>query len=289
MDYFLSAQNSTFNFWQIDLMIESFNQLNKESSLAVCTYSDSEANAQSFDKRFFANLSSHQRKVFINNTGLARGCTDLNKLYNILGSLTTGFIKQPFTALEPYIVFRKDYFMPEPEVPSFVFYMDPLFTLEEVEKNVGPFYDWLKIERESFESGWIPIGEIYSFNKLPLTFFSSAVVIAEKLALHQMLEKNKVWHRTVDLAIAINALVTSSGIQFRGDCAMVSPINTDFDSPLISYKDGFPPQFFRSMYSFIPPTEISFGDPIEELSKIDYTMNSRYTSNLARSILERRT
>lgn len=285
MDYFLSVPNSTYFYWQLELLIQSFKDLNKEENLSIFIYSRPEDSTQYLNNMFSKNLIAHKKKIYTSNPGLVKGCPELNKLYNLLTAVNSGYIKQPFVLLEPCTVFRKDYFFPEPDASTFAFTVDPFFTVEEVEKNVGPFYEWFNLEKSVFESSWIPIGEVYAFNNLTSNFFSSCMIIAEKLALHQMLDNKKVWERTADLAIAICVLVKSSQVSCRGDCSIVGPINSDFDSFLVGYKDGYPPAFLRSMYPFNP---LSFGDPIEELSKINYTNNSSYISNIARRIIARR-
>lgn len=289
MDYFLSVPDSPYYHWQLDLLIESFKNNGCEEKLSVCICRDQGPQA-SYNEKFLNNINSHERKIYTNNLGEKRGCNELNKLYNLLNFLNAEKIKQPLLVLEPYSVLRREYQLlrADESRPSFTFSVDPLFTFEEVEKNVGPFYTWLGIDKNVLESSWIPIGELYVFNKVPMSFFNTTVRIAEKLALHQLLENDTVWKRTSDLAVAINALINSSSIFCKGDCNIISPMDSEFDSFLISYKDGYPPNFHKSMFSFKPPLGLSFGDPIEVLSGMNYSPNSSYISSIARRSFARR-
>jgi hypothetical protein len=291
MDYFLSVPDSPYYHWQLDLLIESFKNKDCEEKLSICIYRDQESAQVSYNENFLSNINSHGKKFYTNNVGEKRGCYELNKLYNILNFLSIEKISQPFMVIEPYSVIRREYELPKADdvTPSFTFAVDPFFTLEEVEKNVGPFYSWIGIERSVLESAWIPVGEFYIFNKVPINFFLDTVRLAEKLALQQMLATDKVWKRTADLALAINALINSSSILCRGDCNVISPINSEFESFFVSYKDGYLPNFHRAMFSYQPPFALSFGDPIEVLSEINYSPNSSYVSNIARRAFERRT
>ena len=290
MDYFLSVPDLPYYHWQLDLLIESFQIKNCEDKLSVCIYNAQESSRVGYNEDFLKNISSHERKVYTSNVGDKRGCCEINKLYNLLNFLNANKIKQPLMVIEPYNVLRKEYDLSiaDASIPSFIFSVDPFFTLEEVEKNVGPFYSWFGLEKSIFESSWIPIGDIYIFNKVPTNFFFDTVRIAEKLALHQMLANNSVWKRTSDLAVSINALLNASSILCKGDCNIFSPMNSDFDSSFISYKDGYPPNFHKSMFSFKPPFGLSFGDPIKVLSGINYSPNSSYISNVARRSVARR-
>lgn len=288
MDYFLSIENSQYYHWQAELLIESFKANACEDKLFMYVFSNNIPT--SYNKNFFDNITYHKRKEYLSNIGEQKGCVELNKIYSIVNSLATQRINQPFFVLEPDTVLRKEIFNREEDgfYSSFIFYVDPLFTIEEAEKNVGPFCEWLELDRDTFESGWLPIAESYMFNKIPIELFFSMMQDAEKMAVYQILEKGKVWGRTCDLAVAINIIKNISSILCRGDYQLSSPIDSGSDSYFVSYKDGYLPNFHKSMFKYGPPINLSFGDPISCLSELNFSPNSSYVAKIARSSIEKR-
>lgn len=288
MDYFLSITDSQYHHWQSELLIESFKSNNCENKLYI--YVSSAEKAFSYNKNFIGNLLSHKRKKYFLNLGLQKGCSELNKIYSLRNALATKAIEQPVCVLEPDLVMKRQIDFRESDgiYSSFVFSIDPFSTIENAEKNVGPFTEWLGLERSFIESNWLPVGDSYIINKFPLEFFFKVVEDAEKLAVYQMLNGNKVWNRTCDLALTLNVISNVSKIYCRGDYQIIGPIDSDANASFVTYKNGYLPNFHKSMFKFEPPADLSLGDPIKVLSDLSFSPNSIYVSKIARKTIEQR-
>ena len=103
MDYFVSVDNSVFNRWQLELLIESFKFYELEDSLSVALSDVNENGLQIFDK----NLKNHKRKVTYADYGAIRGYKPLNFLYNLYFAVRDGVVAQPFYCLSPDVVLKK--------------------------------------------------------------------------------------------------------------------------------------------------------------------------------------
>jgi len=285
MDYFLNIRNSKYHHWQADLLLESliFNKCQEKLLLSI---SGVDINT---DAEFIKNVYRHKRKEAHEDLGLTKGYSDLNKLYNFANAVIFERVTQPVCVLEPHTVLRKEPTVPELNglYPSFIFSVDPSFTVEQAEHSVGDFFSWSGLGRKEVEDMWIPLGGIYIFNKMPPQVFLQAVDLAESLFVRQTVNNKKVWSRTCDLALVLTIIKNQPHILCRGDYGISGPIDSGTDSFFVSYEHGYLPNFHKSMFTFEPPINLSFGNPIETMSKLEFSPNSSYVAKLARRLLEK--
>ena len=285
MDYFVNVENTPYYQWQLELLIESFKKNEIEDKLFIAISTDERVK---INKDFYTNISSHKRIIFVKNVGEEKGFSSLNLPYSLHVAIEKDLISQPFTVIEPDMVLNHEIKMEATDTADFLFDVDPFFTLENAEKNVGNFCEWFGKDREKIKKDWFPIGICYALNNFPKHFFYKVTKDAEKLALHQLLQGNKIWSNTVKLSLALNLADNLSKINARGTYDLVSQATSPSQFPFISYKQGMLPQFHKSMFSYPPPSYFSFGDPIETLSNIYYTPNIKFVSELASKSLENR-
>jgi hypothetical protein len=280
MDYFVNVENSPGQQWQAELLIESFKQQQLEESLVVGL---SMTNIPPKGE-FCRNLYSHCRIHSIANIGEVRGFDRLNWLYSMSNMLRSGSLKQPFVSIETNsVLFKPVAIDRQKEVPHVVFQVNPFFTLESVEEYIPTIKKHLK------SADWVPLGSTIYFNNIPQGYFDRAVYLTEVLAYEQLRAGKEIWRHTDRVAWVINIL------EMMGRCVIEG--RYDFEMTMmdhgqshnfINYERGAPPHFSKSMFQFLPPAMLSFGNPLDILAGLNEevgTSSVQYVSDLAKYCL----
>jgi hypothetical protein len=202
MEYFVSAENTPYYQWQLELLIESFKQKGLENNLVIgLAHSDQPAQAD-----FCRNLYSHKRIFPHENIGKVRGYPRMNGLYSLHWAVLYGIIKQPFVYIEADMVLNKPMnITPKPNnICHLIFCPDPFFTEDFAEENMGNFKHLLNKAKTDYQGRWPQIGSIIYFNNTPPELFSRAIMYAEILAYKQIRKGRQIWSKTDRAAWAIN-------------------------------------------------------------------------------------
>jgi hypothetical protein len=284
MEYFVSAENTPYYHWQLELLIESFKQNNCEDQLLVALAA---ADAPTHNA-FCRNLLKHKNVYAHQNIGELRGYKALNEIYAVSWSLDNQMLKQPFAQISADVVLRRPLTISFNNAPEIIFDPDPFFTIEAAEDAIGPFWEWIDKSKEDYSTKWVPIGPIMIFNNIPSLIFQRTITIAESLALQQLLAGKPIWEHTKKLAWAINLSDYVGQIQLRGDYTLAMNMLSNGGSPFIHYEHGLPPVFNKTMFQYSPPNFVSFGDPFEVLAANFPTPASHFISQLAQSNLAAR-
>ena len=281
MEYFLHVEDDLYHAWRAGLLIESFKANNLEDKLLIS--SASYEKIRSSGSHLAKNLLLHKRKISVPSIE-KKECKELNRAYGLNLAVLGKYIKQPFCFLDIDSVLMSEPSIESDSNPGFTFYVDPNFTIDEAEKNVGDFLKWGGLDRASLENVWLPLGGFQIFQNFPNSFFSKTLDYADQLAVRQLVETRKVWEKTHELSLVLN--LATLGAKAYGSHSMCSPMSAGGKTNFISYNYGHPPIFHNSMFKF--ESNISFGDPISILSEIKYSPNSKYISTIARRLIERR-
>lgn len=285
MEYLVSAENSPYNQWQLELLIESFKHHQCEDDLLLCL-TKSDIPAHPF---YCRNISTHKRIQAHENIGEVRGYKPLNNLYNLMWSVKENWIEQPFTYIPTDVVLKNKINIHfKNEYPEIIFAPSPFFTLDFAEENIGPFWEVLDKTKADYESNWVPVGPILIFNQIPIGTFIRTIAIAEKLALKQLLDNKPIWEHTDKLAWAINLSDHVGSVMLRGDYTLTMNMLDRGNAPFIHYEHGLPPVFNKTMFQYLPPDLVSLGDPFEILIQNSPTENAYFLSNLAKISFDER-
>ena len=285
MEYLVSAENTPYHQWQLELLIESFKHNKCEDDLLVCL-SESDAPIHNL---YWRNIPNHRRLKGHENIGKIRGHTELNFLYDICWAIQDKLITQPFVYIPTDVVLKEKINLNmQSEIAEIVFAPSPFFTLELAEESVGPFWEAANRTKSDYETKWVPLGPIIIFNKIPYEFFQRTIVIAEKLALQQLLRKQPIWEHTAKLALSMNISEYIEYMILRGDYTLTMTMLDSSNSPFIHYEHGMPPVFNKTMFQYAVPDLVSFGDPFEILAVNAPTESSYFMSELAKKNLETR-
>lgn len=285
MDYLASAENTPFQQWQLELLIESFKYQNCEDDLLICL---AESDLP-IHPNFWRNISNHKRIKAHENIGKTRGYTALNAVYNLAWAVRNKWINQPFAYIPTDVVLKNKLNIKlQSDHPEVVFSPNPFFTIESAEEAVGPFWEITNKTKTDYEMAWVPLGPILIFNKISEEIFDRAIVLTEKLALQQLLEKRPIWEHTSTLAWAMNLSDYRGQLLLRGDYDLTMTMLHNSNAPFIHYEHGLPPVFNKAMFRYAPPDFVSFGDPFEILAENSPTENAYFLSQLAKISLAAR-
>jgi len=285
MDYFISAEQKAYCDWQLDLLLLSFKNNNLPNQPLVAL---AETNEPRYEKLHL--LNKHDQVFSHQNLGQKRGFAGLNELYTLSWALDNNKIKMPLCVLKPHFILKYANFNPfrVEGSPSFVFAIDPFFTFDVVEKNVGDFAKDMTNSKAVYREKWLPLGDVFFINNLPISLVRRTAQIAEFLILNQILQKKTVWENTIKLAWIINMIDVADQVHIHGNYDFTSTMIDSQDTPFIDYTHGMPPVFNKNMFLYPPPSYMSFGDPIETISNCYNTKNSHYMSELANELLSKR-
>lgn len=285
MEYLVSTENTPYYRWQLELLIESFKHHNQEENLLVCLSGESDSNAA--NNLFWRNISNHKRIKAHENIGEIRGHKGVNALYDLHFAVQKQWISQPFVYIPTDVVLKNKLNVDlSTDYPEIVFFPSPFFTFELAEEKAGPFWEITNKKKDDYEKKWIPLGPIMIFNKIPELLFERAIVLAEKLALQQLLRKQPIWEHTATLAWSMNLSDFSDNFLLRSNYYLKMTMLDIGNSPFIHYEHGLPPVFNKTMFKYKSPEFLSFGDPFQILAENSPTENAHFMSELAKKILK---
>lgn len=284
MEYFVNAENTTYNHWQLELLVGSFNYNKLQDKLTVAlSESDSLSNYN-----FTKNLFQHKKLSMHANVGQLREFPEINSLYCLAWAVENNQLSQPFAVLKPHMVIQQEPQLEFSSYPEVIFNPDHFFTFNNIIEHVGQFWEWFAKDREYYEKKWVPMGSIVIFNNIPSSFFARTISIAETLAVRQLMNGRKIWSKTIELALAINLSDYFSKITIRGQYSLSTNMLGNSNNPFIDFEHGLPPVFNKSMFKFSPPNYSSFGDPFEILAQHEPTPAAHFISILAKENLKSR-
>lgn len=103
MQYFVSAENTSYHYWQLELLIESFKINNLENDLYIFLAENDNPKIKGFSK----NLINHKNRFQHENFGREHGCLSLNRPFALFQALGSGCIKPPFAIIHTDMILRK--------------------------------------------------------------------------------------------------------------------------------------------------------------------------------------
>lgn len=280
MDYFVSAEDTPFYHWQLELLIHSFHLQGLRDSLVICLASATGPTICDFRKL----LMSHPRILLHDNVGQQRGYRYLNKIYGITAALAQGMLKVPFCVIEPDMVMVRPV---ETGSYNISVQVKPSLTLEECERNGLHLDKYLQAAGK--EKVWMPLGSVYAFNNVPDQIFSRIADWIELLVYENCKTKEEFapWKHVDRAGWALGLMEYYGHLSFksRHDFEMTlldHRINHNF----IHYSHGLPPVFSKFSYKYEPPDHMASSDsPYLPLLEHNPTTSTNFLQQVVRSYL----
>ncbi len=255
IDYFVSAENTAYQHWQLELLIESFKLQGLQDNLAIALANNQEEKLVDFTH----NIKKHKRIFLHDNRGLKS--PPLNRIYSLFTALENKLVKQPLVLIDPDMILVT----PVSYTENITFQVNPLFTKDYCPIEIG---------------NWIPLGSVMIFNDVPLDFFKRVIERAESLEL----DKN-CWHNE-RVAWILTMLEYHGHISYKGVYDLEMTMMDNLKHNFIHYTKGLPPVFNKYMYKYKPPNTFVMGNLFDCLLENNPTMSTDYMQQVVRSYLK---
>lgn len=286
MEYFVSAEDTSYHHWQLELLIESFKIHNLQDKLVIAVASNNEEKMVDFS----ANLKTCQRIFMHDNIGRKRGYLPLNRPYSLFAAISQGLVKLPVTLIDPDMLLVVPLAAPQENIQ---FQLKPLFSCDYVTQNHCPIRKHIKellkirnAEEDSEINYWIPLGSVMTFSNVPNDFFGRAVEWTETLEYERKKTAGKDWWYTERAAWIMTLLEYHGHLSYHGrhDLEMTL-LDNNKKNHFIHYTHGLPPVFSKLMYRFQPPQAFTMGSLFDVLLENNPTSSTNYMQYVVRSYL----
>ena len=284
MEYFVSAEDTSYHHWQLELLIESFKLQGLQDKLVIGIAENNEQ--KSID--FSSNLKDFKRIFLHDNIGQKRGYLPINRPYSLLIAVSEGLIKPPFALIDPDMILVNP--IPDP-TENIQFQLKPTFTCNFADQNHCPVKKYIKelLNAKNIKDEidyWIPLGNVIVFKDVPKEFFTRAVEWSEILEYERKQSTDKDWWFTERVAWIMTLLEFNGTLTYNGRYDLeMSLIDNNKINHFIHYSQGLPPVFNKLMYRFQPPFNFAMGDLFSTLLENNPTTSTNYLQHVVRSYL----
>lgn len=271
MQYIVSAENSSYFYWQLELLIESFKMKGIEDQLLVLLAENDLPKIKGFSK----NLIEHKNKFEHENFGLKNNYLPLNRPFAILQALRSGLLKFPFALIHADMVLKSPIEQEfEQDIVLDSYFLKP--NNYQVDEEINEILKKRGLnEREKAPITLPPFGVIV---------FNSAV---DELFFHSIINKTKKFLEEENPFCEYAAWETSffeilGGYSFGGN-QFSSGLLDNLEGNFIHYKYGIPP-YFNKKY-FMDNNKIMSGrvNPYDALLEHNLTSNSNFLNKVINS------
>lgn len=289
MQYFVSAENTSYFYWQLELLIESFAMLGLEGDLVVGM---AENDSQKIGG-FSSNLVRHANKFVHPNEGRHVGYLPLNRVGAVRYALAYGLLKFPFALIHADMVMRRPLDAPAEDSPEVVLNNFDDYSAAEEEMVKGEIAGELAslAENRGVSQGDLPkvpflsppIVFNCSFESIADVFFSrlqtNMVGLAERKGPSFPCEK-AAWELTLTESFqhcSVTGKYMSAPLLFDSD-----------DSNFIHYRTGIPPVFHKRFYRYEEGVYLVGQGPYDTLLEHNPSMGTDFVQKVVRSYADGR-
>lgn len=290
MQYFVSIENSSYFYWQIELLIESFLMQGLEDKLVIGI---AENNSQKI-KGFSGNLVKHPHKFMHPNDGKDLGYMPVNRINSLRTALVTGILKFPFTLIHADMILRNPVDDFKEEYKEYGVILNNFEDVNQVEvqkikQEIKPSIEKLARER-GVEVKDLP----------PVTFFSGPVVFRSpfeyfqndffsklQINLLSILEKNGGDFPCEKAAWELTLIESFQHCGIRGDFLAAPLMHANENMNFIHYKNGIPPIFNKKFFKFDTPPYYVLTSPYDVILEHNPNINTNYLHQVIRSYKRR--
>jgi hypothetical protein len=241
MQYLVSIENTTYFYWQIELLIESFKMKGLEDKLVIAIAE----NDSTKDSQYTKNISKHENQFMHANVGQQSNFLPLNKIFATITALEEGRVQQPFALIHPDMVLFKEL---EARSENIAFNVDPR-TIAVIAK-LQPHLNQLA-KNNNIEN--IPnnlfLGGVLQFNDVDIAFYQRVYNWMRWFAQQQQ-NQNESWD------IAKGAWILSA-YEYLGQhtylgLLLEGQLFHNIECPnFVHYSDGLMPIFSKNYYKNI--------------------------------------
>lgn len=284
MQYFVSAENTSYFYWQLELLIESFAMLGMQDSLVVAMAENESQKVGGFSD----NLVRHQNKFIHPNEGRDAGYLPLNRAVSIRYALAYGLLKFPFAVIHADMVMRRPLSDPEEGSPAITLNNFEDYPMSEEESVKDEIVGDLRrlAEDRGLESDQLPkvpflsppIVFNSSFETISEIFFSrlqnNIVSIVERRGSSFPCEK-AAWELTISESFQHCSVFGKF---------MAAPLLFDSEEVnFIHYRTGIPPVFHKKFYRYEGGVYLAGQGPYDTLLEHNPSVGTDFVQTVVRS------
>jgi len=289
MQYFVSCENTSYFYWQVELLIESFRMKGEESNLLIALAENESAKVGGFS----SNLVAHADKFLHPNEGREKGYLPLNRVSAIRYALAYKALRFPFALIHSDMILRRPLDEPSEDYPGVVLnnFEDGIASDEEASKSEIEADIQRLAEERGVEAKDIPVVPFFSapviFNK---SFEPISEVFFAKLQTNMisLLERRGPSFPCERAAWELTLTESFQHCTMTGRF-MAAPLMFESDQAnFIHYKTGMPPVFHKRFYRFEEGVSFSGQGPYETLLEHNPTVSTDYAQEVVRSYMDGR-
>jgi hypothetical protein len=289
MQYFVSVENSSYFYWQLELLIESFLMQGMEKNLVIGLAENDEQKIRGFS----SNLVKHGTKFLIRNEGRELGYNPINRINSIRYAMAYGILKLPFVMIHADMILKKpiEFIEGDEEYGLIINNFDELSDQEtkEVGEEVDHFADKFAEDRsvKKDEVTKVP------FFSAPVIFNKSMEYCSEmffsKVQSYEnlLLEKKGAEFPCERAAWEISIAEAFQHFAVRGRFMSAPMMYDGEDFNFIHYRSGIPPVFHKKFFRYEGGTYYSSMGPYETIMEHNPTVNTNYLHQVIRSYNKR--
>lgn len=290
MQYFVSIENSSFFYWQIELLIESFVMHGLQDRLIIAIAENDDPKI----KGYSGNLVKYGTKFIHANSGKEAGHFPLNRVVAIRTALSEGILGFPFSVIHSDMVLKKplpdEGFRPDYGMVVNSFDETSEKTRVEIKDAIRPGLTRIAEERKLAMSD---LPEIPAFSA-PIVFNTSFKQLLDVFfARLQSNTADLIETRGGDFPCERAAWELTLTEAFQ-HCSvksefMAAPLMSDeSDTNFIHYKNGIPPVFHKKFFKFDDVSANVGRCPFEVMLEHNPTPNTAYVHEVIKSYNARR-
>ena len=276
MQYFVSIENTSYFYWQTELLLESFLMQNMQDDLIIGI---AENDIPKLSK-FSHNLVNHPNIFFHSNEGEKNEYKSLNRFYGLLAALTDGRLKCPFTLVHSDMILVKPV---EEKEENLVFH--PLYD-DTVDSMTKPYI------KEMAEIGGVTVEDLPShipFNG-PIVFQDVPIELIwrAKNRTEVLLKENGPTFPCEKVGWSLAFYEMLSSVAYGGEymeCSLIDPMS-ELNVNFVHYKHGIPPVFHKRHFTWDKPN-LSGINPYEVLLEHNPTPATNFVQKVIRSYNKR--
>jgi hypothetical protein len=289
MQYFVSAENSSYFYWQLELLIESFVMQGLEKDLVIGLAENEEQKIRGYS----SNLVKYGNKFMIPNEGRERGYPPLNRINSIRYALAYGTLKLPFVMIHADMILKNPISLSEDDeqygviVNNFDEFSESENNLvgEELDSMAKNLSEERKVDtkdvtRIPYISAPVVFNTPMEYMSDP--FFSKVQAYEDRLVSEKDREfpcERAAWEMSLMESFqhfAIKGKFMAAPMVYGGE-------NINF----IHYKSGIPPVFHKKYFKYDQGTYYASMGPYEILMDHNPTANTNYVQQVIRSYNKR--
>lgn len=286
MKYFISVENTSYFYWQLELLIESFLIHNLQDDLIICFAENDSPKVGGYSK----NIVKYGKKIMHENVGKQKDCLVANRLFSLRNMVKSGVLEYPFAIIHADMIMKKplDKYNKSENIVMNNYAVTKNYETTAYIEQTGLKQQLLdrNIEQDYIEN--FPFSMPIIFNENKYKEFSDNFFDKLLLNLEDIIKYKSSNKFPVEKTCWIYTLLEASGFYTASGAFLTCELlhNEDLDVPFIHYKNGIPPIFSKNFFKFEQAHRYQTG-PYECLLENNITPNTEYLNHVIKSYMRK--